>query len=75
MKRDFSSLARPGLDLLVVGSGIYGAWTAVDQVMTSLAQPTGARPTEERRFPWAPSGAFGDWLQAATTRGVAHNPR
>lgn len=44
---------------------------AVDQVMTSLAQPTGARPTEERRFPWAPSGDFGDWLQGATTRGVA----
>lgn len=44
---------------------------AVDQVMTSLGHSTGARPTDERRFPWAPSGDFGDWLQDATTCGVA----
>lgn len=43
---------------------------AVDQVMTSLGQHAGERPTEGRPFPWAPSGDFGDWLQGATTRGV-----
>lgn len=44
---------------------------AVDRVMTALGQAGGARPTDERPFPWAPPGDFGDWLQDATTRGVA----
>lgn len=36
MKRDFSSLAHPGLDLLVIGGGIYGAWTAYDAALRGL---------------------------------------
>jgi glycerol-3-phosphate dehydrogenase len=36
MQRDFSSLTRGGLDLLVVGGGIYGAWTAYDAALRGL---------------------------------------
>lgn len=67
-------VAAPGLLRSVGGkftTARADAARAVDQVMTSLGQPTGARPTERQRFPWAPSGDFGDWLQGATTRGVA----
>jgi alkyl hydroperoxide reductase subunit AhpF len=36
MKRDFSSLAHPCLDLLVVGGGIYGAWATYDAALRGL---------------------------------------
>ena len=36
MHRDFSSLARGPLDLLVIGGGIYGAWTAYDAALRGL---------------------------------------
>ena len=37
MNRDFSSLARKQFDLLVVGGGIYGAWTAYDAALRGLS--------------------------------------
>lgn len=36
MQRDFSSLTQGGLDVLVVGGGIYGAWTAYDAALRGL---------------------------------------
>jgi len=36
MNRTFSSLANKPFDLLVVGGGIYGAWTAYDAAMRGL---------------------------------------
>ena len=36
MKRDFSLLAGRQFDLLVVGGGIYGAWTAYDAALRGL---------------------------------------
>ena len=36
MRRDFASLARAPFDLLVIGGGIYGAWTAYDSALRGL---------------------------------------
>lgn len=36
MRRDFSLLARGPFDLLVIGGGIYGAWTAYDAALRGL---------------------------------------
>ncbi len=36
MKREFSSLTGREFDLLVIGGGIYGAWTAYDAVLRGL---------------------------------------
>jgi glycerol-3-phosphate dehydrogenase len=36
MNRDFSSLAHKPFDLLVIGGGIYGAWTAYDAALRGL---------------------------------------
>ena len=36
MRRDFPSLARGPFDLLVIGGGIYGAWTAYDAALRGL---------------------------------------
>jgi glycerol-3-phosphate dehydrogenase len=37
MKRDFEALGRGPFDLLVVGGGIYGAWTAYDAALRGLS--------------------------------------
>jgi len=37
MNRDFSSLAHKQFDLLIVGGGIYGAWTAYDAALRGLS--------------------------------------
>lgn len=47
MQRDFSSLTRGGVDLLVVGGGIYGAWTAYDAALR------GVRVALVERTDWA----------------------
>ena len=36
MQRDFEALARGRFDLLVIGGGIYGAWTAYDAALRGL---------------------------------------
>jgi glycerol-3-phosphate dehydrogenase len=36
MKRDFAALANQAFDLLVIGGGIYGAWTAYDAALRGL---------------------------------------
>ena len=36
MKRNFSDLKQKNFDLLVIGGGIYGAWTAYDAALRGL---------------------------------------
>jgi glycerol-3-phosphate dehydrogenase len=64
----------PGLLTLIGGkfsTARADSTETVDRAMKLVGRQPGARPTEERPFPWAPAGDFEAWLETAVERGVA----
>ena len=51
MKRNFQNLRRDPFDLLVIGGGIYGAWTAYDACRYGVEMdPEVPMTTQERAY-------------------------
>ena len=50
MRRDFSLLGGGPFDLLVIGGGIYGSWTALDASLRGLRVGLVRKTLKERAF-------------------------